>query len=75
MLNSKLLINPDTGEEYVNVPVKVAAKFLDFPESAMYEALKQNILPFGNAVKPINGTKWSFLIPIEHLKAYVEARM
>ena len=75
MADSKWLINPDTGEEYINVPVKVAAKYLDFPYTALYEALKQNRAPFGRAICPINGTKWSFLIPVERLKAYAEGKI
>lgn len=74
MPDEKILIDPDTGEEYVNVPVKTAAKYLDFPYTALYEALKQDLMPFGKAVCPTNGTKWSFLIPVARLKAYAEGK-
>lgn len=64
----ELLINPKTGEEYVNVPSKVAAKYLGVSEQFIYNGLKQNILPFGRAVH--TGKEWVFNIPIQRLRIY-----
>lgn len=69
----ELLINPNTGQEYINVPVKTAAKYLDFSYISIYEGLKQGVLPFGSAVQGAGG-KWSFLIPCERLKAYAQGK-
>ena len=69
-----MLINPNTGEEYINVPVKVAAEYLKFSYNSIYEGLKQGVLPFGLAVQG-KGGKWSFLIPCERLKAYANGKL
>ena len=65
----ELLINPKTGKEYVNVPPKVAAAYLDVGTPFMYEGLKQGVLPFGTAVQSQKG-RWIFNIPIQRLRAY-----
>lgn len=72
--NDDILIDPETGKEYINVPVKVAAKYLDFPVPAMYECLKQGKAPFGIGVVPTSGSKWSFVIPIDRLKAWAHPK-
>lgn len=67
---NNILINPETGQEYVNVPPKVAAKFLDVSEPFIYDGLKQGKLPFGIGILGKSGNKWSFNIPVARLKAY-----
>lgn len=67
-MTDSILINPKTGEEYVNVPSKVAAKYLGVSEQFIYNGLKQNILPFGRAVH--TGKEWVFNIPVNRLKIY-----
>ncbi|MCD8025768.1 MAG: hypothetical protein LUF33_02255 [Clostridiales bacterium] len=64
-----LLVNPDTGQEYENVPVKVAAKFLDVAPTQIYEGLQQGRLPYGCGVKG-KGGRWTYCIPCERLKAF-----
>lgn len=65
----ELLINPKTGKEYVNVPPKVAAAYLDVGVPFIYEGLKQGVLPYGTAVQTPKG-RWTFNIPIQRLRAY-----
>lgn len=68
-MDDKILINPNTGLEYTNVPPKVAAAYLDCAPTFIYEGLKQNVLPIGTAVKG-EGGRYSYNIPIGRLKAY-----
>ncbi len=69
-----ILIDPMTGEEYENVPPKIAAEYLDIGIPSMYSGLKSGIFPFGSAIPPQSeGGKWKFLIPVERLKAYKNA--
>ena len=75
MRDEKILIDPETGQEYTNVPVKVAAEYLDWHVPALYEALKQRLIPIGTAVLPTNGSKWSFVIPIARLRAWADGRL
>lgn len=63
-----ILINPKTGQEYVNVPPKVAAKYLGVSEQFIYKGLKQKALPFGTAIDA--GKEWAFSIPVDRLKIY-----
>jgi hypothetical protein len=69
---TNILINPKTGTEYIDVPPKVAAAYLDVGTPFIYEGLKQGIFPFGTAVQTKKG-RWAFNIPIERLKAYKQA--
>lgn len=64
----ELLINPKTGKEYVNVPPKIAARYLGVSEQFVYKGLKQGVLPFGTAVDA--GKEWMFNIPIQRLRVY-----
>ncbi len=54
---------------YINVPVKVAAKFLDISQKNVYEQLKQGVCPYGTAVQTDTGS-WMFNIPVDRLLAY-----
>lgn len=68
---NNILINPKTGREYVNVPVTVAAEYLDIAPELIRHGLKEHTLPIGTAFPPQSaGGKWKFNIPIERLKAY-----
>jgi hypothetical protein len=69
---NSILINPRTGQEFVDVPPKVAAAYLGVGTPFIYEGLKQGLFPFGVAVQTESG-RWSFNIPVERLKAYKEA--
>ena len=64
-----LLINPKTGEEYVDVPPTVAAKFLGVAPTIIYNGLRQGRLPFGSAAQGDKGG-WVYNIPAERLKMY-----
>lgn len=68
-MNSKLLINPDTREKYVNVSPKVAAKYLGVSQKFVYDLLKSGSCPFGTAVQTDTGS-WMFNIPVARLEAY-----
>ena len=68
-MNDEILINPETGQEYVDVPPRVAAKYLNVSKDFIYDGLKQGRLPFGLAVQGAGG-KWVFNIPVQRLKAY-----
>ncbi len=66
-----ILINPETGKEYVNVPVKVAAEYLGIAPGLVRYGLIEKSLPIGTAVSPqTEGGKFKFVIPPERLKAY-----
>lgn len=67
-MDDKILINPKTGEEYVDVPPKVAAKYLGVAHTLVYAGLQQGRLPIGSAVK--GEENWTYSIPCERLKAY-----
>lgn len=67
--SDEILINPETGQEYVDVPPRVAAKYLNVSKDFIYDGLKQGRLPFGSAVQGAGG-KWVFNIPVERLKSY-----
>lgn len=75
MRDEKLLIDPETGQEYKNVPVKIAAEYIGWHVPALYEALKQRVIPIGSSVLPTNGTKWSFCITPERLRAWVKGEL
>lgn len=68
-MNDEILINPETGQQYVDVPPRVAAKYLNVSKDFIYDGLKQGKLPFGSAVQGAGG-KWTFNIPVERLKSY-----
>ena len=70
---NNILINPKTGEEYIDVPPKVAAEYLGVTVLLVREGIKSGALPIGAAVQPTPGGKWIFNIPIARLKAYKEA--
>lgn len=67
--SNEILINPETGKEYVDVPPRVAAKYLNVSKDFIYDGLKQGRLNFGSAVQG-SGGKWSFNIPVQRLKSY-----
>jgi len=69
MVDMNLLINPKTGEEYVDVPPTVAAKFLGVAPTFIYNGLRQGRLPFGSAAQGDKGG-WVYNIPAERLKMY-----
>lgn len=68
-MNNEILINPKTGQEFINVPPRVAAKYLNVSKDFVYDGLKQGRLHFGYAVQGAGG-KWVFNIPVQRLKAY-----
>ncbi len=68
-MNEVLLINPETGVEYIDVPPKVAAAYLGISPTFVYEGLRKGCLPIGTAYEG-NGGRWSYNIPIGRLKAY-----
>lgn len=67
-----ILINPNTGEEYEDVPAEVARKYLGVSKKFIYAALQQNRIPIGTAAM-MNG-KWVYNIPVARLKAYKNAQ-
>ena len=69
MVDMNVLINPKTGEEYVDVPPTVAAKFLGVAPTFIYNGLRQGRLPFGSAAQGDKGG-WVYNIPAERLKMY-----
>lgn len=69
MPKEKLLINPDTGQEYIDVPPRIAAGYLGVSKEFIYAGMKSGQLPIGSAVQGERG-KWSFNIPCQRLKAY-----
>ena len=70
-MKDKILIDPNTGQEYIDVPPTVAAKFLDVALNFIYEGLKKRVLPIGTAVQSEKG-RWTYNIPCERLKAYAK---
>lgn len=70
-MKDELLINPSTGQEYVDVPPTVAARFLDVALNFIYEGLKKQVLPIGTAVQSEKG-RWTYNIPCQRLKAYAK---
>ena len=66
-MNLSLLIDPKTGEEYVNVPAVIAAQFLGINRHKLCEGLESGRLPIGSAWKKDH---WVYNIPCERLKAY-----
>lgn len=69
-----ILINPKTGKEYENVPVTVAAEYLEIAPGLIRHGLIEKRLPIGTAFPPQSeGGKWKFNIPVERLKAYANA--
>lgn len=68
-MNEALLINPDTGEEYVDVPPMVAAEYLGVALNFIYKGLQKQTLPIGAAVQSDRG-RWTYNIPCKRLKAY-----
>lgn len=58
-------------KQYNNVPVPVAAKYLDKSIPYVYSILQQHIAPFGIATQ-CNGGKWSYHISPGGLIAYQE---
>lgn len=68
-MNEKVLINPKTGQEYVDVPPTAAAKYLGVALNFIYEGLKKQTLPIGSAVRNDSG-RWTYNIPCARLKAY-----
>lgn len=70
--DSDILINPKTGEEFVDVPPMVAAKYLDVALNFIYEGLKQQVLPIGVAVQSDKG-RWTYNIPVDRLKTWKKA--
>lgn len=68
-MNEALLINPDTCEEYVDVPPMVAAEYLGVALNFIYKGLQKQTLPIGAAVQSDRG-RWTYNIPCKRLKAY-----
>lgn len=68
-MNDEILINPETGQEYINVPATVAAKYLDISLRLVYDGIQKKTLPIGSAVQSDRG-RWVYSIPIERLKSY-----
>lgn len=68
-MNTELLINPETGLEYVDVPPLVAAEYLGVALNFIYKGLQKQTLPIGAAVQSDRG-RWTYNIPCERLKAY-----
>lgn len=68
-MNEALLINPNTGEEYVDVPPMVAAEYLGVALNFIYKGLQKQTLPIGAAVQSDRG-RWTYNIPCKRLKAY-----
>lgn len=69
MPNTNILINEVTGQEYDNVPPKVAAEYLGVAHTYIYAGLQQGRLPIGSAIKG-EGGRWSYNIPVNRLKIY-----
>lgn len=69
MPDLSLLIDQKTGEEYKNVPVNTAAKFLGLGREALVKGIKDGNLPIGSAIR-CEGGKWMYSIPCERLKNY-----
>lgn len=69
MPTAELLINPETGEKYVNVSPKIAAKYLGVSQKFVYDFLKTGKCPYGNGVQTDTGA-WMFSIPVARLEAY-----
>lgn len=67
-----ILIDPETGRDYVNVPPKVAAKFLGVRLPTFYLMMQESKLPIGAAARTAKGV-WCYMIPCERLKAYAAA--
>lgn len=67
--SDEILINPETGQEYINVPATVAAKYLDVSLRLVYEGLQKKALPIGSAIQSDKG-RWTYNIPVQLLKAY-----
>ena len=67
MVDLSLLIDPRTGEEYVNVPTAIAARFLGINRHKMCEGIESGRLPIGSAWKK---EQWTYIIPCERLKAF-----
>lgn len=68
-MKHELLINPDTGAEYDDVPPTVAAEYLGVALNFVYKGLQKQTLPIGAAVQSDKG-RWTYNIPCERLKAY-----
>ncbi|MCH5298099.1 MAG: hypothetical protein J1E85_10595 [Ruminococcus sp.] len=68
-MNNEILINSETGREYINVPATVAAKYLDISLRLVYDGLQKKTLPIGSAIQSDKG-RWVYNIPINRLKAY-----
>ena len=68
MNDLSLLIDPKTGEEYISVPVVIAAEFLGINRHKLCDGLETGRLPVGSAWK--KGEHWVYNIPCERLKAY-----
>ncbi len=66
---NNILINPKTGAEYENVPVRVAAEFLSTSPQAVRDGILGKTLPIG-AVALNAGGKPRFIIPPERLKSW-----
>lgn len=64
-----ILIDPRTGEEYVDVPPTIAAKYLGVALNFIYDGLKKQVLPIGTAVQSEKG-RWTYNIPVDRLKLY-----
>lgn len=57
-----ILINPKTGKEYENVPVRIAAEYLDVAPGLIRHGLIEKRLPIGTAFPPQSeGGKWKLL--------------
>lgn len=67
-MNVSLLIDPKTGEEFVNVPTEIAAQFLGINRHKLCDGLETGRLPVGAAWK--TGAHWVYHIPCGRLKAY-----
>ncbi len=68
-----MITDKEILENYANVPVQTAAKYLGWSPSAVYEALKQGIAPFGVAVKM--SSEWTYHIPAKLLVAYQNGKV
>lgn len=66
---SSILIDPKTGEEFIDVPPTVAAKYLGVALNFIYDGLQKQVLPIGVAVQSDRG-RWTYNIPVDRLKAY-----
>jgi len=68
-----MITDKEILENYINVPVKVAAQYLGWSAGAVMESLKQGIAPFGTSVRM--SREWTYHIPAKLLVAYQNGKV